>query len=257
MAKVQYVNSLNRGLAYAESCFETFRVIRGQIFAWGYHFQRLQTGMQSFGIRIPDAWNNMLRQHCITAASKQGDDALVRLSVSGGDALWGLMQQAMPQVYIQTSPPPATQTMDLQSLVYPFALQAKPAKFTADYAMSLRAIQHWRIDTPTSALICKQGHIISGLTANIALYAKHRWHTPEGDGVLAGTVRHFLLESGMIEVSACPMDMLEHTEAAVLLNAGKFIEVVHSIDGTPLRIDHPAIADIKKLLQTQPGVSFA
>ncbi|MDQ6980644.1 MAG: aminotransferase class IV [Ghiorsea sp.] len=252
---IHCVDHLNRGLSYAESCFETFRVIDGAIFLWDKHWQRLQRGLASFGLCLPDKHQENIKQSCLQAAKKEGTDSLVRLTVAGGQAPWGLIQQATPQVYIQAHPfLGKQQTIRLQSVEYPFALLPKPAKFTSDYALTLRAKQHWTLQDEKSPLICKNDVILGGLVANIALFSQGEWLTPHGDGILAGTIRDYLIQQDLISPQLCSTQLLEHTEAAVLLNSGSFLQVVQSIDNQPLQTQHLAIADLQQNLQAQQGV---
>ncbi|WP_051938013.1 aminotransferase class IV [Ghiorsea bivora] len=252
---IQIVQHLNRGLSYAESCFETFRVIDGAIFLWDKHWQRLQHGFASFGLCLADKHQENIKQNCLHAAKKEGSDCLVRLTLTGGEAAWGLMQQATPQIFIQTLPfLTQQQTIHLQSVEYPFALLPKPAKFTADYALMLRAKQHWTLQDGKSPLICKNNVLLSGLVANIALFNQGKWLTPQGDGILAGNIRNYFIQQGLMTPQSCSAQLLAQTEAAVLLNSGSFLQVVQSIDNQPLQTQHPAIADLQQNLQAQQGV---
>jgi len=252
---IHCVKHLDRGLSYAESCFETFRVIEGAIFLWDNHWQRLQHGFASFGLCLSDKHQKNIKQNCLQAAKKEGSDCLVRLTVTGGEAAWGLSQQATPQVFIQALPfVSKQQSIHLQSVEYPFALLPKPAKFTSDYALTLRAMQHWTLQEGKSPLICKNDMLLGGLVANIALFSQGKWFTPQGDGVLAGSIRHYLIQQGVITPQPCSTQLLEQIEAAVLLNSGSFLQVVQSIDNQALQTQHPAIADLQQNLQTQKGV---
>lgn len=254
---IHCVEHLDRGLSYAECCFETFRVIDGAIFAWDYHWSRLQQGLQSFGMTLADKLEHQILQQCLSAAKDKADDCLVRLTVSGGDAPWGLKQQAMPNIFIQSLPFQAKTTAShLQSVEYPFPLMSKNAKFAADYALTLRASQSWVLKDLNLALICKGGVILGGITANLALYVDGQWLTPEGEGILTGTIRHFLIQKGFMQALACPTSLLEQTEATVLLNSGSFLQVVHSIDNNALHTQHPAIADLQHILQDQKGIQL-
>jgi len=252
---IHCVDHLNRGLSYAESCFETFRVIDGAIFLWDKHWQRLQHGFTSFGLCLPDKHQKNIKQSCLQAAKEVGSDCLVRLTITGGEAPWGLMQQVAPQVFIQALPFLAKQqAIHLQSVEYPFSLLPKPAKFTSDYALTLRAMQHWTLQDGRSPLLCKNDALLGGLVANIALFTQGKWLTPTGDGVLAGTIRHYLLQQGLIQTQRCSTQILEQTEAAVLLNSGSFLQVIHNIDNKTLHTQHPAISDLQQNLQAQKGV---
>ena len=130
----------------------------------------------------------------------------------------------------------------------------KPAKFTSDYALTLRAKQHWTLQDEKKPLICKNDVLLGGLVANIALFTQGKWLTPQGDGILAGTIRDYLIQQGLMTPQPCSTQLLAQAEAAVLLNSGSFLQVVQSIDNQPLQTQHPAIADLQQNLQAQQGV---
>ena len=250
---IQIVDTLDRGLSYAESCFETFRVVDGTIFLWDKHWQRLNQGLRAFGFDIA-SWHDEVLASCLRAAQQQGSDTLARLTVSGGNAPWGLQQSATPNIYIQaTAYRPPAQHLRLQSVEYPFPLQAKPAKFSADYAQTLKALRHWQLEAQ-DPLLCKDGLILGGITANIALWVDGMWLTPEGEGILSGCVRQYLIEQGILLATPCPTSMLEKAQAAVFLNSGFFVRVVEGMDGRLLDSAHPAIRDIRQMLAKQEGV---
>jgi len=96
--------------------------------------------------------------------------------------------------------------------------------------------------------------ILSGLTANIALFTHGKWLTPQGDGILAGSIRNYLIQQGLITLQPCSAQLLSQVEATVLLNSGSFLQVVQSIDNKPLQTQHPAIADLQQNLHSQQGV---
>ncbi len=250
---IQIIEQLDRGISYAESCFETFRVIDSSIFLWDKHWQRLQLALQSFGITLDDSEQNRVRQHCLDAAQSIANDCLVRLSITGGAASWGLNATATPEVYIQALPFQKKADVLLKTVEYPFPFIPKPAKFTSDYALTFRAMQQWDTDSP---LICKGGSIISGLTANIALFIDGKWLTPNGDGVLQGTIRQFFMDKGVMTAASCPTSILINTEAAVLLNAGSFVQVISHIDNQPLDTNHSAIQKLQQCLEKQDGVQL-
>ncbi|MDQ7002276.1 MAG: aminotransferase class IV [Ghiorsea sp.] len=252
---IQHIHSLDRGLSYAESCFETFRVVDKVIFSWDYHWQRLQGGLQSFGMILTEKHQQYIEQQCLNAAKDKADDCLVRLTISGGNARWGLQQRALPNIYIQAQAFQAKTTeIHLKCVEYPFPLMPKIAKFSADYALSLRAAQGWGLADINTALVCKDGVLLGGMTANIALLVDGQWLSPEGEGVLSGTIRHFLLQQGLIHAQTCPISLLKHSQAAVLLNSGSFLQAIHSIDCHSLNIQHPELTNLKQHLRTQKGI---
>ncbi|MDQ6955478.1 MAG: aminotransferase class IV [Mariprofundaceae bacterium] len=259
--EIKIVAQMDRGLAYAEACFETFRVVQGQVFELVQHQRRLQDGLKSYGLLYANDELEHWFEQAISAASSQGDDILVRLTVSGGAAAWGLLRKDAHacHVQIQMMPYIVRHSADLETVIWPFPLREKRVKYTSDYAESLRAIQQWtlakNIQNPMQALICSMdGHILSTVTANIALYRQGQWFTPQGAGILHGVVRHFLLQQGVLLESACPQSWLEDCEAMICLNSAVFVQAVASVDQRILDTRHPAMANVFNVLLGQPGV---
>jgi len=249
---IHNVDQLDRGLSYGESCFETFRVINGSVFLWDKHWQRLQAGLLNFGLKLKDTQQEQIHQRCLDAAKEVADDCLLRLTVTGGNADWGLQKNATPQMFIQAHAFKAlSQPVKLKCVEYPFPLLPRPAKYTSDYALTLRAIQTWTLPKNTSPLVCKQGNIISGITANIALLIGGTWLTPNDQGVLPGTTRQFFIDNEVIIAKPCSTQILASVEAAVFMNAGLFIQPIQMIEDKKLNLNHPAISMLTEHLQNQ------
>jgi len=249
---------MDRGLAYAEACFETFRVIDGHIFDWPGHWQRLALGLSEFGILLSPGQDEEVLFACLREAAKIGDDALVRLTVSSGESSWGLTCRAVePMVYIQAMAFAASSTPQFLRLdVWPFALQRKTAKFVADYAHTLRAIHG---ATDAHVLFEQDGLLLATATANILLYRDGNWYTPpDTAGVLPGRVRAFLIRHQLVHEKACPVEWLQDCEAMAVCNSGLFIQPVAWIEGVertePMMVQHQALQTLTDILGKEEGV---
>lgn len=227
--KIEVIDKIERGLGYAEACFETFRVIRGEIFAWSQHAARLQRGLQAFSIRLDEASLVQLYDGCLHAAASCGDDVLVRLTVSGGEAPWGLFASAgEPCIRIQAMPYHVQrQPVALTLIEWRSPPVDRIAKFTADYALTLRALQgvgHGDV------LFGSQQQLLCAATANVMIRRAGQWWTPSlGPGVLPGIIRQRLIEAGVVQESVCPVDWLDHCDAVALTASGFFVRPVASV----------------------------
>ncbi|GAV20386.1 4-amino-4-deoxychorismate lyase [Mariprofundus micogutta] len=258
--KITKVENLERGLAYGEACFETFRVINGQIFDWPGHWQRLASGLSEFGLDVPAGQDQEVLCACLREAARTGPDVLLRLTISGGEASWGLTAKAgEAAVYIQCMPYTgnhAPGALRLQS--WPFPLRKKQSKFTSDYAETLRAL---RGVNDSHVLFEQDGMLISTATANILLYRDGHWSTPNADaGVLPGRVRDFLIRNALLVEEPCPVAWLEDCEAAAICNSGLFIQplacIVDVARQDAMDIHHTALQPLIDILQQQEGVQL-
>ncbi len=233
--RIESCARMERGLAYAEGCFETFRIVHGELFAWPAHVQRLQQGLASFGHRLDATMIDELYRQCLQQASAVADDALVRLTVSIGEADQGLLQMSEEMVArIQVKAYQPRQTpLQLQSHVWPWELRPKTAKWTADYAhlsMLLRKLGTMDV------VFTHENMLLAAAVANVLIYRQGQWWTPPTDrGVLPGVTRGHLISAGVVCEAPCPAAWLHDCEALALSNSGMFVQMAHSIDGRALQ----------------------
>ncbi|HKI62770.1 MAG TPA: aminotransferase class IV [Mariprofundaceae bacterium] len=251
--------SMDRGLGYAEACFETFRVINGQIFAWAAHMHRLATGLAEFDIAMSAGQMHEIREQCLSRAAAAGSDVLMRITVSGGSAEWGLMRRSgQMNLYMQAVPFISTghRPKSLSLRAWPFPVRSRPAKFVGDYGDTLRALR----DMPDAdVLFVSKGMLLGAATANVLLYYQGTWWTPEGPGVLPGVLRGHLLDSGLVQSAPCPLAWLNDAESVMLSNCGSFLQPVCDVvsDGQSIGmydVRHAAISDLMGSLQGLPGL---
>ncbi|MFQ5345221.1 MAG: aminotransferase class IV [Mariprofundus sp.] len=249
---------MDRGLAYAEACFETFRVIDGHIFDWPGHWRRLVLGLSEFGLSLSPGQNEEILFACLREATGVGEDALIRLTISGGESAWGLCRKAdEPVVHIQAvSYEAGSSPQFLRLMSWPFALQKKTAKFVADYAHTLRALHG---ATDACVLFEQDGMLLATATANILLYRGGGWHTPPAyAGVLPGRVRDFLIRHGLVQETSCSVMWLRDCEAVAVCNSGLFIQPVAWIEGVervePVHVQHEGLQILTDALAAAEGV---
>ncbi len=249
--------SLDRGLLYAEACFETVRIVRGEVFRWPAHVARLRRGLAQFDLRCPEE----LLPLCLHAAADVGDDALVRLTISGGLSERGLLPEnkRKPHTHVQAWPyRQSAQAIALRSLRWSPGCLARNAKFTADYAATIRVLHQARQDgllaQDEQGLFIYNDEIMATETANILIHVNGRWFTPNADAVLPGIVREALLESACIELARCPLDWLAVCDAMAVCNSGCFVRAVASIDGRSLTTSAELFSGLVEPLQGQTGV---
>lgn len=246
---------MERGLAYAEACFETFRVIDGACFEWHRHLHRLSIGLASYGIELSGSDGAALQERVFREAAEVGSDTLVRITVCGGNSAWGLTSSSDElTAYIQIHPfTPSTDGIDLNLHEWPFPLREKQAKFTSDYAETLRALKGLR---DTHVIFEQKGFLIAAATANILLFRSGQWWTPSATaGVLPGVIRSHLIDRSVVRECDCPVNWLRESEALALCNSGFIISRVAAItDINVFDIDHPAYRTLTNALAGEAGM---
>ncbi|RMH62626.1 MAG: branched-chain amino acid aminotransferase [Zetaproteobacteria bacterium] len=232
--RILEVETVERGLAYAEGCFETFRVVRGEVFAWDAHAARLCRGLAAWGYDLTPAMLSEVYQRCLARAAAVADDALVRLTVSPGPSPWGILRRAGNLVArVQAmSMPAGREPFHLRRAHWPWPPLPREAKYLADYAR-LGMVLH-RLGTQDLVFI-HQETVLSAAVANVLIYRDGQWWTPtSGAGVLPGVVRAHLLTSGVVREAVCPAAWLDDCEGMALANSGMFVRPVATLDGRNL-----------------------
>ncbi len=247
----------DRGLLYAEACFETFRVVNGVIFNWREHEERLRLGLSLFGLILP----NGLEQRCLGEAKKRVSDILMRMTVTGGNGPRGLLptSKRSVDVYIQSWPYiPRTAAVHLRSVMWPLPLFPRLAKLTADYAQTIRGLHHLKakglLAEDEEALICDVDMLYSATTSNVLLFVDGVWRTPDADAVLPGVVRRAFVDAGVVHSSACMRSSTARCEAMALTNSGWFIRPVAFVDGRPLRTQGIPFDQLVSALRGRAGI---
>ncbi|MDQ7010586.1 MAG: aminotransferase class IV [Mariprofundaceae bacterium] len=249
----------DRGLMYAEVCFETFRVTDGAVFCWDAHMARLRHGLAAFGLLLDDKMTASLHTACLKAAARQGRDVLLRLTVTGGNAAWGITPPAkrVLNAWIQAKPfDEVKHPLRLRAVNWPWPVKPRPAKFTSDYAETLRAMQMCRTGEGEAPLFCTGGRVLSTATANILLCRDGAWWTPgsEMDGILPGVVRAALIRAGCVREAVCPVAWLRDCTAAATVNSGSFIQPVAAVNGRKLAQHAALFQPLWQALQNREGV---
>lgn len=256
----------DRGLLYAEACFETVRVLRGEIFRWDAHMHRLRRGLAAYGLAMPRGMDRVLRQKVLARAADTCADVLARVTLTGGATGRGLMprrdapEQCEPNGHVHVWPWRDPGPAHLRSVKWPLPLADRPAKWTSDYGAAIRALRALHAAGVLAAgeealVLDADGRAVSAPTANVLFCVDGRWVTPPvGAGVLPGVVRAALLESGATVEADCDAAMLARCEAAALSASGVFIRPAWTLDGRPLSRDGRLYAPLWSALAGQPGV---
>jgi len=253
---VQKVATLDRGLAYGEGCFETFRVIDGAVFALAKHQQRLSRAAAEFGWSIN---GELLLDDAIEAGKREGNDLLMRVTLTGGAAPWGVLppRHSSATTWLQSMPTPARAPLHLRMVdCGNTVLRSRDVKRNADYADTLRIYQQSRhqLSHGEQILLCGNDKIISTMTANVIIYHQGQWITPANDHLLTGITRSVLLQQGLIVIKPCCQTLAQSCQAMACINSGVFIQPVAAVNGRSLAVRHHAFKPLYDFFKQQQGV---
>jgi branched-subunit amino acid aminotransferase/4-amino-4-deoxychorismate lyase len=236
----------NRSFRFGDGCFETMRLISGQIPLADFHFQRLFTTLEKLQFSWPSFFTpTYLMAQIEELASKNGHqkNARIRMTLFRGNG--GLYDPENLNVnwLIQTWPleelSPKLHQNGLEIGIYPGGFKAADAFAnlkTNNFLLYSQAAlyakqQHWN----DALVLNHRGAIADATIANFFLIKGNHIITPPlSDGPLAGVMRRYLLEQlprhqfTVAEETIFPA-MLAGADAAFISNAVFGIRWIRSI----------------------------
>lgn len=243
------IDPADRGFLLGDGAFETMRVETGAIRRWTRHIQRLGDALAIMGIAAPD-WDAVHAAAAELAVRNGLDRALARLTVSRGPHGRGFdaPQGEAGTVLLTVSPVPAPEPIDLVTVGWPrrdpFSLSARCK--VLGYADALAARRFAKAQGGSMAVMTGAGgRIACADSANLFLIEGGRIYTPAlSTGALPGTAREAILTAAetaglFIEGVAFGPERLAAAQAVVVTNARLGAVGAASLDGRPLRADHP------------------
>ena len=249
-ARVDAVSPSNRGLNYGDGVFETMRVHRGELPLWPQHLARLRAGAGRLDIEIPDAAFIEARIVDMISAIDAGVLKLLLTRGEGGRG-YAPPDDAVPTWMLSLQPLPAMQTA-LRVHPCETRLAAQPALAGIKHCNRLEQVlgraEAVRAGCDEGLMRDMAGNPVCATSANLLVLRDGRWRTPpvEACGV-AGVLRGWLLEQGMVEVAAVSMGDVESANALALCNAVRGILPMRAL-GAREWSPHPATDELQARL---------
>ena len=248
--RLDAVSIANRGLNYGDGVFETMRVHRGELPLWPRHLARLLEGAARLGIAMPDV---DFIEACIADMVSSVEAGVLKLLLTRGEGGRGYAPpaDAVPTWMLSLQPLPALQA----------ALDVHPCETRLATQPALAGIKHCnrleqvlaRMEVDRAGadegLVCDaDGQVVSATAANLLVLRGGRWLTPplERCGV-AGVLRGWLLEAGLVTVEPLSRDAVLAADALALCNAVRGILPVGRL-GDRNWPPHPSFDELKARL---------
>lgn len=192
----------DRGLAYGDGLFETFRVTTGRVTLEDLHFQRLQQGAERLGLPID---LSELRREIAEVASTLSEGVL-KLTVTRGSGQRGyrLPEPQRPVRIVQTGPLPAHidayQHNGVQLFRCKTTLARQPLLAGIKHLNRLEQVlarAEWSDPSIVEGLLTDtEGAIIEGTMSNVFLRIDGGWVTPDlSQSGVQGVMRDFLIQN--------------------------------------------------------------
>ena len=250
-ARVDGLSATNRGLHYGDGVFETMRIHDGGVPLIDRHLSRLREGAGRLGITMPDAGvlDAQLRAHA--GAWPHG---VLKLLLTRGDGGRGYApaRDTAPAWMLALHPLPPVAADGLRIGWCDIRLALQPALAGIKHCNRLEQVLA-RAEVEAAGhdeglLQDMDGRVVCATAANLLLLREGRWTTPpvERCGV-AGVLRSWLLDQGLVEVAAASRMEVESADALALCNAVRGILPVASL-GSRAWPPHPALDGLQDRL---------
>ena len=250
-AELAGIDPANRGLAYGDGVFETMRVHGGELPLWPRHLVRLREGARRLAIPLPD--DAVLQSHAEAAAAgcEAGVLKLLLTRGSGGRG-YSAASATEAEWMLALHPLPAAASDALQLVWCDTPLPVQPLLAGIKHCNRLeQVLARMEVDRAGAdeGLLCDtDGQVVSATAANLLVLRGGRWLTPplERCGV-AGVLRGWLLEAGLVTVEPLSRDAVLAADALALCNAVRGILPVGRL-GDRNWPPHPSFDELKARL---------
>lgn len=254
------IDPANRGLAYGDGVFETMRVHGGGVPLWPRHLARLQEGALRLGIPVPDVAFIEASVAGMLAGCNAG---VLKLLVTRGDGARGYAPEpkALPAWTLALHPLPASLHGGLRLHWCETRLAVQPALAGIKHCNRLEQVlartECVRQGCDEGLMRDTSGNVVCATGANLLVLHQGTWTTPPvADCGVAGVMRQWLLDEGMIHLSQMSSAQVEAADALALCNAVRGILTVANIGALTWQ-PHPAVARLRaSLVEAYPMFSL-
>ena len=249
------IDIADRGLAYGDGLFETFRVINERPLWWDRHLARLQRGAQVLGIELP----NPTRLHIEALNCCEGAaDGVLKLILTRGSSGRGYRPGDGSPTRILSLHPSPTRQDSITAIRCEARLATQPllAGFKhlnrLEQVLAARECQQANVDE--GLLFDGDGRLVSAVAGNVFLLRDGEWLTPIIDRCgVAGICREWLLENlASCRETALGDDDVKAAEAVFVCNSVRGILPVSELDGRALPLPESLLALRDQLRQELP-----
>ena len=232
LARADAVSFANRGLQYGDGLFETLRVHHGEVPLWPRHLARLREGAIRLRIDVPEPAFVEARIAELVTGVEAG---VLKLLLTRGDGGRGYAPpvEAVPVWMLARHALPASQG----------ALRLHPCETRMAAQPALAGIKHCnRLEqvlarAEAERAGCDEGLVrdmdgapVCATSANVLVLRDGRWWTPPVARCgVAGVLRGWLLDAGLVAEAALSMEDVLSAEGLALCNAVRGILPVSSL----------------------------
>jgi len=243
------VSVFDRSFLYGDGLFETLRVANGKPFRWKDHLDRLRSGADFLGIKIPFGCKALEKSAAELIARNEMPEALLRLTLSRGVGLRGYSPKGATTpalvMTLHSLPEPLTPAdggWKLHTASFHLPAGEKLAQFkTANkLAQVLARAEADAAGADEAVLLNTNGLVVEGASSNLFWVEGETICTPPlASGILAGVTRAVTVE--LCQQLALPLVEREINVEGLRGAAGVFVTLstfgvveCGALDGLPL-----------------------
>lgn len=239
------VKATDHGLMYGVNAFESLRVHEGKAFLLEKHFDRLNKSLSGLGINWDDnrpKYYSWIADICDDLPKDK--DAFVRFVVLAGSKVFWVAEEEYdkPTVIIYRGNIPPFLPTAKKAVIVKSVNRNKPEYFaktgfrikTMDYVSARVA----KLEVKKSGknldgiMLTSEGFVAEGLTSNIFWFKEGKLYTPPlSTGILAGTMRSYIMENNHVEEVLAPAEELESAEEIIFTSGSSYLNPLSEING--------------------------
>lgn len=241
------VSAFDRGLMLADGIFETMRVLNGVVPMLSAHMARLAVGAERLGLLIPPGLASHLTDAADAAQRMLVPDAVLRLTLTRGDALPGMagLSGGASRSIVTLTPRIAVRDevieRGLTLIASQWRLSARRPTAgikSLDYTANVLALREAHSAGVDDALVLDTDERMVGCTAsNICWFSDATLFTPSAaTGALPGTtlalLRTLAPDLGLtVQEVEAPISALLHADAACACSSIRGVVPITQLDG--------------------------
>ena len=243
------VSVFDRSFLYGDGLFETMCVVNGKPFRWAQHMERLRSGADFLGIKIPLGGKAMGKFAAELIARNRMPNGLLRLTLSRGVGLRGYSPKGANKPTLVMTLHPAPDASGIGSagwklITASFRLPAGETlahfKTANKLAQVLARAEADAVGADEALLLNTDGFVVEGASSNLFWVQSGAVCTPPmTSGVLAGVTRAVVLE--LCDKLALPVreatvtpKVLREAEGVFLTLSTLGVKTAAELDGVPL-----------------------
>lgn len=242
------VSTASRGFRYGDGCFETMKVVNGQIAMRDLHFGRLVSSMETLGFDISGFHQEEIDEQVRTLCKKNNLSSLarIRLTIFRKEGAWGVTENETPDYAIDTF------SLDVDcNYLNPHGLETdvyRDARKNGDHYSHIKSnnflayvlAHNWarQHELDDAILLNSFDRVVEASAANLFIVKEGVIKTPVlTEGCVAGAMRKYIINScrkeGIpVEEKQLSLEELHSASEVFLTNAIRGIRWVASVGET-------------------------